>query len=479
MSVVLVFIAILILVRLIQRYFNIIQSGYRIDGPWFIPFIGNAQFIWNMKPNALFSRVERLRETYQRTFRIFLGTNLWVFLHSPEEMRKALNEDSLERADTFQQLEVLLGDGLLLSEGKRWYNHRRALAPAFHPNVLASFTDRIYYHADVFIDRVLNRKEVEISDYIFPCMLDTICDTSMGKNLRTQEDDFSPYVHAFHETSELLFQRMSYPPYFLDCIFNLTNASKRLKKSIAMIHNLTDEVIKEKADSLKTDKNHQPAEKYNRTLLQILLTTEIDGKPVSFQEIKDEVNTFLFAGVDTTAAAMSFIFYCMGKYSECQEKLYKEISSDPDCYSNINEIKYLDMFIKECLRLYTIVPLTGRQVTKEITIGSTNLIPGTTLWVNMYGLAHDPKYFPQPYEFNPERFGSDATEIPPYVFLPFSGGPHSCIGKRYAMLIMKILTVRALKRTRVQLKNPNEKLELMAEMVLKSTNGIHLKFEKR
>ncbi|XP_055855526.1 probable cytochrome P450 311a1 isoform X2 [Episyrphus balteatus] len=423
--------------------------------------------------------IDELRQTYQSTFRILLGPNLWVFLHSPEETREALNEDSLLRADTFQKLNVLLGNGLLLSEGKQWYNHRRSLAPAFHPNVLAGFTDRIYHHSDVFVDKVLKRKELEVSEYIFPCMLDTICETSMGKNLRTQEEECSAYVHAFHDASEILFERMSYPLFFFDWIFNLTPSCKKLQNAITMIHNLTDEIIKEKAEDLKVQGN-QTVGKYNRTLLHILLTTEVDGKSMSFQEIKDEVNTFLFAGVDTTAAAMNFILYCLAKYPECQEKLYNEISSDTESnYPNINEMKYLDMFIKECLRFYTIVPLTGRQVTKKINIGNYEIVPGTTLWINMYGLAHDAKRFPEPDKFDPERFGSDGPEIPPYVFLPFSGGPHSCIGKRYAMLIMKIVTVRTLQRTKIQLQNPNEILELKAEMVLKSTSGINLIFEKR
>lgn len=476
MILIILFTGILVLTFFIQKYFHLIQSALIIPGPWFVPFIGNVQMIIHVQSKELFRMIDELREIYQRTFRICLGTNLWVFLHSPEETREALNNNSLVRADTFQKLNVLLGKGLLLSEGKHWHDQRKVLAPAFHPNVLTSFTEKIYYHSDVFVERVLRKKEVEISEYVFPCMLDTICDTSMGNNLRTQEEDYSSYVHAFHDASEILFQRMSNPLYFLDVVFNLTHLSKRLKHAITLIHNLTEEMIKQKADDLKL---HDGPE-YNRNLLHILLTTEIDGKPLSFQKIKDEVNTFLFAGVDTTAAAMNFIFYCLAKYPECQEELYNEVSAfSSEDFPNINEMKYLDMFLKECLRLYTIVPLTGRQVTREIQIGSTTLVPGTTVWINMYGLAHDPQYFSEPNKFDPARFSNDKTAIPPYVFLPFSGGPHSCIGKRYAMMIMKILTARAVKQMKVFLKNPEEKLDLKTEMVLKSVNGIHLIFDKR
>lgn len=194
-------------------------------------------------------------------------------------------------------------------------------------------------------------------------------------------------------------------------------------------------------------------------------------------------------GVDTTTAAMGFILYSLAKYPAMQMKIQQEIkeiltneqTETVSLTSNqINCMEYLDMFIKECLRYYTIVPVTGRQTTADTKIGNIEYCAGITLWINMYGLAHDENFFEDPYEFRPERFSKEnQAKLPPFSYIPFSGGPHVCIGRKYAWLIMKILTVRILQNFEITLKHPNEKLVLMAQMVLKSLHGINLIFKQR
>lgn len=84
--------------------------------------------------------------------------------------------------------------------GKYWETHRKALGPAFHPQILNSFTNTIGQHADVLVDilKNLHHQPVEVTDYLFPCIMDIIIDTSMGKNLETQKDSNNRYTHAFH-----------------------------------------------------------------------------------------------------------------------------------------------------------------------------------------------------------------------------------------------------------------------------------------
>lgn len=86
------------------------------------------------------------------------------------------------------------------STGKYWESHRKALGPAFHPQILNSFTETIGQHADIMVDiiRNLESQSVEITEYLFPCVMDIIIDTSMGKNLKTQKDQNNQYTHAFH-----------------------------------------------------------------------------------------------------------------------------------------------------------------------------------------------------------------------------------------------------------------------------------------
>ncbi|XP_073828059.1 cytochrome P450 311a1 [Musca autumnalis] len=490
MSVVLVFCIVVAVAYFLIHWYKIFLCGIRLPGPWSVPLLGNVQFVAKLKPEKLLDVIHNCHEKYRHSFRLWLGPQLWVFLHSPQETRDALNDATLKRADSFQMLNVFIGNGLLISEGKEWELHRKALGPAFHPNILNGFTETIIQHVNIFLDRLrnLDGKSIEVSEYLFPCIMDTIIDTSMGKNLETQKNLNHSYTHAFHRTSELLFERMVNPLLFPDVVYNNTQRSKDLTNYINIIHNLMDSVIKERQQFLEQEENQTVlVARKQRCLLDTLLTATIEQRPLSLKEIRDEVNTFVFAGVDTTTAAMCFVLYCLGKYPEEQQTILAEIQSiqrnSIDNFPNtsdLNKMEYLDMFIKECLRLYTIVPMTGRQTTEPTKIGNRFYPPGVTLWINMYGLCHDSQLYEEPFKFKPSRFTRmEYQRLPKFAYIPFSGGPHVCIGRKYALLIMKIMCVRILETFEVVLQDPNEELILMSQMTLKSKNGINVIFRER
>ncbi|KAI8120585.1 putative cytochrome P450 311a1 [Lucilia cuprina] len=494
MSVILVFCLVFASVHLFLKWYKVFLTGIQMPGPWAIPFMGNVQMITKLTPEKLLFHIQKFRETCGESFRLWLGPKLWVFLHTPEENRDALQDSSLRKADTFLLLDKLIGNGLLISHGKFWESHRKALGPAFHPNILNSFNETICQHADILVEilKSLQMQPVEITDYLFPCIMDAIIETSMGKNLQTQKDKNHFYTHAFHRTGELLFARMTNPLLFSDFIYNRTSACQELDKNLNIIHNLMESVIKERQEYLKEFKETGDLieivgkRKRPQCLLDTLLTVEIDEQPLTLKEIRDEVNTFVFAGVDTTTASMSFVLYALGKYPEEQKRLLQELQhhnldfSESLTPSDLNKLEYLDMFIKECLRYYTIVPLTGRQTTQPTKIGQRTYAADITLWINMYGLAHDESLFEDAWSFKPSRFTKESYEkVPKFSYIPFSAGPHICIGRKYAFLIMKILTVKILQKLQVSLKDPEEELILMAQMVLKAKNGINLVFKER
>ncbi|XP_067637050.1 probable cytochrome P450 311a1 [Eurosta solidaginis] len=493
MSLVLILILTCVICHFIRTKCKIFTIGRRIPGPRALPLIGNARMITKLKPETLFKTVCGYRARFGETYRLWLGPELWVFLHSPEETREALNDSTLTRPATFQQLSVLIGNGLLISQGKHWETHRRVLNPAFHPLVLNSFASTIAMHGDELVValRATEGKPLDVSHFLFACILDVIIKTSMGKHLNSLTDPHNQYTQAFHKNSELLFKRMTNPLLGLDFVFKCTNMYRELHASLAVIHDLMNSVVDTRIQALQVQgdleltspsaaaADDKGIRKQRRTLLDTLLTVEIDGQKLSRNDICDEVNTFVFAGVDTTTAAMCFVLYSLGNYPVEQHKLIKELEKHSIIRAiltsdTLKHLEYLDLFIKEVLRYYTIVPLTGRQTYTDSVIGGRHYCAGITLWINIYGLAHDDCYFEAPEEFRPERFTKTQSQLlPPNVFIPFSSGPHICIGRKYALLIMKILTVKILLNFEVELRDPNEELVLQAQMVLKALQGFN------
>ncbi|XP_052850420.1 probable cytochrome P450 311a1 [Drosophila gunungcola] len=468
---------------LLIRKWPLLRLGTSLPGPWAFPLLGNAQMVGKLKPEFIFLVFTEMRDRFGATYRLWLGPQLWVFLHSAEETRQALHDPTLRKAETFLQLEPLIGNGLLISHGAHWTRQRRLLAPAFQPQQLRSFAPDIGGHVERLVNRLAatNGAPLEVTEPLFACLLDAIVATSMGVQLDTQSMDHSPIINAFHLSSKFLFKRMINPLLASDWIFHRTNLWRDLNEQLQVIHNLMESVIEKRAKELE-DHGEAPGKAHN--LLDSLLLARFEGQPLSRKEIRDEVNTFVFAGVDTTTASMSFVLYALAKYPETQSRLRKELLelpgtgfSDPD---TLNELPYLEALIKEVLRLYTIVPTTGRQTTQSTEIGGRTYCAGVTIWINMYGLAHDKLYYPDPYAFKPERWLEDGGSAPPaFSYIPFSGGPHVCIGRRYSLLLMKLLTARLVMEFDLELSPEQAPLKLQAQMVLKAQGGNHVSFLKR
>lgn len=480
---------ILVLVVIYLKHQRRFQLAQKIPGPWFIPCVGNVQLA-SLTAETLFLKLNDYSKEYKDCFRMWLGTSLWVFIHNPKDIQELLNNRELLRVDEFYHLHPLIGDGLLLLSGNRWSLHRKALSHAFSTNILRQFFPAISRHADVLVSKLNTTDNVEITDYLLLCILDAICETSMGAHINAQMDSKSAYVEAFHNASHILFKRMSNPLLQSHYVFRLTPDYKKVKMAIATLHALTDNIISAKRKQLnghiKEDENPEGTRK--PALLDVLMQCEINGKHLTDQEIKDHVNTFLFAGIDTTKSGTSFILYNIAKYKNVQERLYEEITSligtDPGQEINASylpNLPYLDAVMKESLRLHTAVPVSARQTAKEITIGNYTYPEGTALWINIYGMCHDSRIFKNPYEFNPDRFLTPdwAEEYGDYAFIPFSAGLRVCIGKQYAIFTMKTIIIKILLSYQIELTYPEEQLQLLAEMVLKSKTGINLKFRKR
>lgn len=125
---------------------------------------------------VIFLVFTELRERFGATYRLWLGPELWVFLHSAEESRQALHDPSLLKAATFQQLSPLIGNGLLISHGRYWATQRRLMTPAFQLPLLRSFAPAVAQHADQLVARLHQSHGacIEVTDHLFACLLDAI-----------------------------------------------------------------------------------------------------------------------------------------------------------------------------------------------------------------------------------------------------------------------------------------------------------------
>ncbi|KFB40892.1 AGAP002416-PA-like protein [Anopheles sinensis] len=221
--------------------------------------------------------------------------------------------------------------------------------------------------------------------------------------------------------------------------------------------------------------------------MDTLLQARIDDKALTDEEIREEVDTFTFAGHDTTASAMTFLLYNVAKYPDVQERLYEEITSQIGAefcdlsMSALNDLQYMDRVIKESLRLYPPVPVVARTATNDMLLLGQHLKRGTTVALNIFSMHRNEEYFPDPCRFSPERFEGDDDYLiyDRYAYIPFSTGPRYCIGKKFAQYELKSTLVKVLQRFQLRLTSVDYVPTLKAEIVLKPVEGMQLIFKRR
>lgn len=153
----------------------------------------------------------------------------------------------------------------------------------------------------------------------------------------------------------------------------------------------------------------------------------------------------------------------------------------PATMQDLNNLHYLELVVKETLRLYPSAPFIGRKFSEEVSFGDITIPENTSVTISPFFLGRDPKLYPNPLHFDPMRFDAEKNNEKnnPYAYIPFSAGPRNCIGQKFAMLEMKSLTSKVIKNFELSIKKENEELELVAELVLRPENGIVLQAKAR
>lgn len=263
------------------------------------------------------------------------------------------------------------------------------------------------------------------------------------------EKDFT-YLNAIKKLSFHVATSFLKPWHNIRFLYNLTPTKRARDKYMKIVNDFTSNLIVERRQLLsKMDENENLKHlddddfglKKKMCLLDVLLQSTINGEPLTNGDILEEVNTFTFAGHDTTSTAISATLYTISRHPEVQEKLNKEIlqilGTDGELNFNLlNEFKYLEMVIKESMRLYPPVPLISRQLKDEVDFGDF-VAPGNANYtLGLIFVHRDERVFENPLEFIPERF---EKEYPPFAYIPFSAVSNFVMLVNFVLKIKKII----------------------------------------
>uniref|UniRef100_A0A1A9UXF2 Cytochrome P450 n=1 Tax=Glossina austeni TaxID=7395 RepID=A0A1A9UXF2_GLOAU len=502
-----------------KRRARLVRLIDKIPGPSSLPFLGNAIELNVDHDVSLHHGVVRFRycDSAALPFEFCVyWHNKSIYSNLPKTMLHTLqplirfssrtpvlnSQKFIDKSRDYDYLQPWLGTGLLTSFGRKWHSRRKILTPAFHFKILDDFID-VFNEQSFILTRKLEREVGSEAFNVFPyvtlCTLDIVCETAMGRSICAQSNSESEYVKAVYGIGEIVQNRQAKVWLHFDTIFRLTRDFKRHRNYINTLHGFSNKVIRERKAELSdnafnnntisnvTDGYDDLGKKKRLAFLDLLIQYSKNGAKLSNDDIREEVDTFMFEGHDTTSAAISWTLFLLGCHPEYQERVVEELEAifgddreTPATMKNLLDMRYLECCIKDALRLFPSVPMMGRSIGEDVQIGEYLVPAGTTALIMTYMLHRNPRVFPKPEQFNPDNFlPENCIGRHPFAYIPFSAGPRNCIGQKFAILEEKAVISTVLRKFKIEAVDRREDLTLLSELILRPKGGLRVKITKR
>lgn len=508
---------------------HMLELAEKIPGPDGLPLIGNMLLLIGSS-DTTFRNLYRKSLEYDQIIKLWLGPKLLVFLMDPRDVEVILSSHVyIDKSSEYRFFQPWLGNGLLISTGSKWRAHRKLIAPTFHLNVLKTFIDLFNANSRAVVEKMRKEgdKEFDCHDYMSECTVEILLETAMGVSKSTQDRSGFEYAMAVMKMCDILHLRHRTIWLRPDWLFNLTKYGKDQIRLLEIIHGLTKKVIARKKQEIKNSTgnivddstqtgnvktvettsveglsfgqsaglkddldvdDNDVGEKKRQAFLDLLMEAGQNGSVLTDEEVKEQVDTIMFEGHDTTAAASSFFLSIMGCHPDIQEKVIQELdeifgdSDRPATFQDTLEMKYLERCLMETLRLYPPVPVIARNIKHDLKLvsGDYTIPAGTTVIMTTFKMHRQPHIYPNPEVFNPDNFLPEKTASRHYyAFVPFSAGPRSCVGRKYAMLKLKIILSTIMRNYRIRSDIKESDFRLQADIILKRAEGFMIKLEPR
>lgn len=402
-----------------------------------------------------------------------LGPQEAFFLNHPDYIKEVLvtNHQNFHKGLALQRAKRLLGEGLLTSEDDFHRRQRRLAQPAFHRARIASYAGVMTDYASQTRARWHDSETLDMSDEMMRLTLgivgktlfdaDVVSDAQeVGEAMTVVMDLFNTITIPFFE----LLQKLPLPQ-----LRRFDNAKARLD---AIIYRLIEE-------------RRRGGEDRGDLLSMLLLAqdTEGDGGAMTDEQLRDEVMTIFLAGHETTANALTWTWYLLSQNPEVETKLHEEIDrvlgGRLPAFEDVAQLKYTEMVLAESMRLYPPAWALGRLAVKEFEIAGYVVPRKSLVLMSQYVMHRDPRYFPAPLRFDPDRWTAEARDSrPQFSYFPFGGGPRRCIGEGFAWMegILLVATLAGQWQMRLV---PNHPVALKPVITLRPKHGMRMTVTRR
>lgn len=383
----------------------------------------------------------------------------YVFVKRAKDMHKDAYTQDLAR---------ILGEGLLTSEGKLWRRQRKLVAHAFTPRRVKSYGDAMTAAVGRATEAWSARGEIDLHDAMGSLALDIVARALFDADVREDADEVTEamgIISDFYGGSAEAFLRVpeSVP----------TPANRAVGAARDRLDRILHQMIEERRRS---------GEDRGDLLSAMVLASDEEGK-MSPKLLRDEAMTLFLAGHETTALSITHTFYLLGRHPQIVKKLHAELDEvlqgRPPTEGDVERLQYTTAIVKEALRLYPSAYAVGRENVVDIELQGYRIPAGSQITASIMGQHRDPRWFPNPEGFDPERWQPGfGRSLPRFTYMPFGAGPRICIGQHFAMLESILVVAGLAQRFRFELVNSRE-LRFTPSVTLRPKEHVHVRVVPR
>ena len=494
-----IFICTLILWLAYTHYFRpyyILKRRIRLHGPPPKVYSGNY---WEMAKLGYLESKEKWMLRYGPTFITYLGIKPVIVTEDLDIIKSVMvkNFDSfMNRSRVPPLLRKGKVHGLLQLRDEQWRRVRRILTPTFSSKKLRMMSPLIQESCERLRNKMAavsnTNSSVDVWQWFGMFTMEVILATAFSRDISLENGQENLLIKAaasiFHTVRsgslglERLVTVISHFPWSIPLLRFLARRT-RDARSWDYIEETALKLIEDRRNTMATTGSTA------KDLLQLLLEAHDENKEtkssgyLSNDEIVSTIMTIILAGYETTSNALSYTAYLLALNPTIQDKLIKEINDyyeinpDSSLYDAAENIEYVNMVLYESMRMFPPAPRTNRECKHTCAVADDLIIEkGTDVTFPIFLLHCNPKYWPNPGKFDPERFNpNNEQSYPTFAYLPFGEGPRNCIGKRLALLEAKMTLVAILKELQFKRSADTEvPLSLGVGITMSPKNGIKL-----
>ena len=408
-------------------------------------------------------RMVELFGRYGDTYRVFSPTRkaYTYVVHHPDDVKRVLvsNHRNYTKGMGLDRVKILLGKGLMTSEGDLWKRQRYMMQPFFHRRVITEFAKTLDAANDRFIARwealAARGEPVNITEEMSELTLDIVLRSIFGRDLdrMSEKAGGNPFEVVTKDQER-----------------NLQFAFKF--RSLAKI-----------VAGLMERRRAEKEEHFDYVGMLMSARDKDTGAAMSDRELIDEVMTLVVAGHETTASGLNWTWYLLSQNPEAEARLHAEIDAAPDMLTpslaQMESLAYTQQVVNEALRLYPPGWLLSRRTIEADVLGGYDIPAGANVLLPLYLLHRDGRFWKDPEAFWPERFAPEhEAERPRFSYMPFAAGPRHCIGETFALYEMLMHLYKVARRYRLTYV-PDKPLELEAQINLRTLHPLHMRLERR